>query len=41
MPMQMTRLAIPEQFELLREFPPGVTPPSVSNYVPQGLKIRR
>ena len=37
--VQMTRLAILERLELLRsEFPPGVTPPSVSNYVPQGLE---
>ncbi len=37
--VQMTRLAILERLELLRtEFPPGVSPPSVSNYVPQGLE---
>ncbi len=37
--VQMTRLAILERLELLRgEFPPGVSQPSVSNYVPQGLE---
>lgn len=37
--VQMTRLAILERLELLRsELPPGVSPPSVANYVPQGLE---
>lgn len=37
--VQMARLGILERLELLRgEFPPGVTPPSVSNYTPEGLE---
>ena len=37
--VQMTRLAILERLELLRsELPPGVSQPSVQNYVPQGLE---
>ena len=37
--VQMTRLAMLERLELLRgELPPGVSPPSVANYVPQGLE---
>lgn len=37
--VQMTRLAILERLELLRgEMPPGVSPPSVTNFVPQGLE---
>jgi multidrug efflux pump subunit AcrB len=37
--VQMARLAILERLELLRtELPPGVSPPSVSNYVPEGLE---
>lgn len=37
--VQMTRLAILERLELLRgEMPPGVSPPTVANYVPQGLE---
>ncbi len=37
--VQMTRLAILERLELLRrDLPPGVAPPSVDNYVPQGLE---
>lgn len=37
--VQMTRLAILERLELLHgELPPGVSSPSVSNYVPQGLE---
>ena len=36
--VRMTRLAILERLEMLRgEFPPGSTPPSVENYVPQEL----
>jgi HAE1 family hydrophobic/amphiphilic exporter-1 len=36
--VRMARLAILERLELLREeFPPGSTPPSVENYVPQEL----
>jgi HAE1 family hydrophobic/amphiphilic exporter-1 len=36
--VQMARLAILERLELLRrELPPGVNPPTVSNYVPEGL----
>ena len=39
--VQLTRLAILERIELLRgEFPPGVTPPSVTNFVPEGLEER-
>jgi multidrug efflux pump subunit AcrB len=37
--VQLARLGILERLELLRaEFPPGVTPPSVSNYTPEGLE---
>ncbi len=37
--VQMTRLAMLERIELLRaELPPGVSGPSVSNYVPEGLE---
>jgi hydrophobic/amphiphilic exporter-1 (mainly G- bacteria), HAE1 family len=37
--VQMARLAILERLELLRtELPPGVSPPMVSNYVPEGLE---
>ncbi|HEX6053574.1 MAG TPA: efflux RND transporter permease subunit [Gemmatimonadaceae bacterium] len=37
--VQLARLGILERLELLRpEFPPGSTPPSVSNYVPQNLE---
>jgi HAE1 family hydrophobic/amphiphilic exporter-1 len=37
--VQMTRLAILERLELLRnEMPPGVSPPTVANFVPQGLE---
>ncbi|HEY0931332.1 MAG TPA: efflux RND transporter permease subunit [Gemmatimonas sp.] len=37
--VQMTRLAILERLDLLRtEFPPGVSPPSVSNHVPEGFE---
>ena len=37
--VQMTRLAILERLELLRtEFPPGVSPPFVSNHVPEGFE---
>lgn len=37
--VQMARLGILERLELLRnELPSGVTPPSVSNYVPEGLE---
>jgi HAE1 family hydrophobic/amphiphilic exporter-1 len=37
--VQMTRLAILERLELLRSgLPPGVSPPSVTNYLPQGLE---
>ena len=37
--VQMTRLAILERLELLRgDLPPGVSPPTVANYVPQGLE---
>ncbi len=37
--VQMTRLAMLERLELLRsELPSGVSPPSVANYVPQGLE---
>ncbi|HEX7121681.1 MAG TPA: efflux RND transporter permease subunit [Gemmatimonadaceae bacterium] len=37
--VQMTRLAILERTEMLRpEFPPGVTRPAVSNYVPEELQ---
>ncbi|MEP6764163.1 MAG: efflux RND transporter permease subunit [Gemmatimonadaceae bacterium] len=37
--IQLTRLAILERLELLRtDFPAGATPPSVSNYVPEGLE---
>lgn len=37
--VQMARLGILERLELLRsELPPGVNPPSVSNYVPEGLE---
>lgn len=37
--VQMARLGILERLELLRgEFPPGVTPPSVSNFTPEGLE---
>jgi HAE1 family hydrophobic/amphiphilic exporter-1 len=37
--VQMTRLAMLERLELLRgELPPGVSPPSVANYVPDGLQ---
>lgn len=37
--VQMARLAILERLELLRgELPAGVSPPSVSNYVPEGLE---
>ena len=36
--VRMARLAILERLELLREeFPPGSTPPTVENYVPQEL----
>src|ERR1043166_8147121 len=36
--VQLTRLAIHERLELLRnDFPLGVTPPEVSNYVPEEL----
>lgn len=36
--VQLTRLAIHERLELLRkDFPPGVTAPQVSNYVPEEL----
>lgn len=39
--VQLTRLAIYERLELLRtEFPQGVSAPSVSNYVPEGLAER-
>lgn len=37
--VQLARLGILERLELLRdEFPPGVSPPSVSNYSPEGLE---
>jgi len=37
--VQIARLSILERLELLRtEFPPGVTPPTVSNYVPEELE---
>ena len=37
--VQLARLGILERLELLRpEFPPGSTPPTVSNYVPQNLE---
>jgi multidrug efflux pump subunit AcrB len=37
--VQLARLSILERLELLRrEFPPGVTPPRVSNYVPRELQ---
>ncbi len=37
--VQLARLAILERLELLQEeLPPGVSPPSVSNYVPEGLE---
>jgi multidrug efflux pump subunit AcrB len=37
--VQLARLAILERLELLRpELPPGVIPPAVSNYVPEGLE---
>ncbi|MES2522275.1 MAG: efflux RND transporter permease subunit [Gemmatimonadota bacterium] len=37
--VQMTRLALLERIELLRtEFPPGIDPPRVENYVPEGLE---
>jgi hydrophobic/amphiphilic exporter-1 (mainly G- bacteria), HAE1 family len=37
--VQLARLGILERLELLRaEFPPGVTPPSVSNFTPEGLE---
>ncbi|MCA2991775.1 efflux RND transporter permease subunit, partial [Gemmatimonas sp.] len=37
--VQMARLGILERLELLRkELPPGVTQPSVSNFVPEGLE---
>lgn len=37
--VQMARLSILERLELLRtELPPGVNPPSVSNFVPEGLE---
>jgi multidrug efflux pump subunit AcrB len=37
--VQLARLGILERLELLRpEFPPGATPPSVSNYVPENLE---
>lgn len=37
--VQLARLAILERLELLRgELPPGVVPPRVSNYVPEGLE---
>ncbi|MGQ0539760.1 MAG: efflux RND transporter permease subunit, partial [Gemmatimonadaceae bacterium] len=37
--VQIARLSILERLELLRsEFPPGVTPPRVSNYVPEELE---
>lgn len=37
--VQLARLGILERIELLRpELPPGVAPPSVSNYVPEGLE---
>ncbi len=37
-PVQLTRLAILERLELLRsEYPVGVAPPTVSNYVPEEL----
>jgi HAE1 family hydrophobic/amphiphilic exporter-1 len=39
--VQLTRLAILERIELLRrEFPPGISPPSVQNFVPEGLEER-
>ena len=37
--VQLVRLAIHERLELLRkDFPPGVTPPVVSNYLPEELE---
>ncbi|MCA0377084.1 MAG: efflux RND transporter permease subunit [Gemmatimonadetes bacterium] len=37
--VQLARLGILERLELLRgELPPGASPPSVSNYVPEGLE---
>ncbi len=37
--VQLARLAILERLELLQdELPPGVQPPAVSNYVPEGLE---
>lgn len=37
--VQLARLAILERLELLQEeLPPGVSPPSVSNFVPEGLE---
>ncbi len=37
--VQMTRLAILERIELLRaDLPPGVSGPTVANYVPEGLE---
>ena len=37
--VQLVRLAIHERLELLRkDFPPGVTPPNVSNYLPEELE---
>ena len=37
--VQLARLSILERLELLRrDFPPGVTPPRVSNFVPEALQ---
>ena len=37
--VQMARLAILERLELLRaDLPPGASPPTVANYVPEGLE---
>ena len=37
--VQLARLGILERLEMLRsEFPPGSTPPTVSNYVPDNLE---